>query len=51
MICPPNEQKDDNVDILAKEIESWTNFEYALREENRLLFNKMLSEILNPMKS
>ena len=44
MICPPNEQKDDNVDILAKEIESWTNFEYALREENRLLFNKMLSE-------
>jgi hypothetical protein len=25
-------------------IDSWSNFEYALREENRLLFNKMLSE-------
>ena len=25
-------------------IDSWSNFEYALREESRLLFNKMLSE-------
>ena len=31
-------------DILFKEIKSWSNFEYALREENRLLFSKMLSE-------
>jgi hypothetical protein len=31
-------------DILSEEIKSWTDFEYALREENRLLFNKMLSE-------
>ena len=30
--------------VLSKEIDSWSNFEYALREENRLLFNKMLSE-------
>ena len=30
--------------ILIREIESWGKFEYALREENRLLFNKMLSE-------
>jgi hypothetical protein len=30
-------------DILDKEIESWKGFEYALREENRTLFNKMLS--------
>lgn len=30
--------------ILTKEIESWKGFEYALREENRLLFNKMLTE-------
>ena len=30
-------------DILTKEIESWGRFEYALREENRLLFRKMLS--------
>ncbi len=42
---PTNEQKeDDNVDILAKEIDSWSNYEYALREENRLQFNKMLTE-------
>lgn len=33
-----------NVDILAKEIETWKDFRYALREENALLFNKMLSE-------
>jgi hypothetical protein len=31
-------------DILNNEIESWKGFEYALREENRLLFSKMLSE-------
>lgn len=30
--------------ILAREIESWKGFEYALREENRNLFNKMLAE-------
>src|SRR5919201_1373118 len=33
-----------NKDILSEEIKSWQNFEYALREENRLLFSKMLSE-------
>ena len=32
--------------ILAREIESWKSFEYALREENRILFNKMLSECI-----
>ena len=31
-------------DILNEEISSWEDFEYALREENRLLFSKMLSE-------
>ena len=31
-------------DILAREIESWKGFEYALREENQILFNKMLTE-------
>ena len=35
----PNEEN-----VLTREIESWKGFEYALREENRLLFNKMLSE-------
>jgi hypothetical protein len=34
----------DGNNILTKEIDSWSNFEYALREESRLLFNKMLSE-------
>ena len=32
-----------NKDILTKEIESWGRFEYALREENRLLLRKMLN--------
>ena len=30
--------------MLATEIESWRKFEYALREEDRILFNKMLNE-------
>jgi hypothetical protein len=30
--------------IQSEEIKSWETFEYALREENRLLFSKMLSE-------
>jgi hypothetical protein len=34
--------KDD--DILAKEIQSWKGFEYALRQPNATLFNKMLTE-------
>ena len=33
-----------NKDILNEEIKSWEGFEYALREENRLLLGKMLSE-------
>ena len=33
-----------NKDILTKESESWAGFEYALREENRILFDKMLSK-------
>jgi hypothetical protein len=37
------EQSSDK-DILYEEIKSWAGFEYALREENRLLFSKMLSE-------
>ena len=30
-------------DVL-KEIESWEDFEYALREENRIFFDKMIEE-------
>jgi hypothetical protein len=33
-------------DILAREIESWKGFEYALRQPNAILFNKMLTECL-----
>ena len=32
--------------ILAKEVESWKGFEYALREPNATLFNIMLTECL-----
>jgi hypothetical protein len=34
----------DQTSILGEEIKSWERFEYALREENRLQFNKMLTE-------
>jgi hypothetical protein len=30
------EEDDDNIDILAMEIESWRDFRYALREESAL---------------
>ena len=38
------EYDDSKNNILTKEIDAWSNFDYALSEENRLLFNKMLSE-------
>jgi hypothetical protein len=34
----------DQSSILSEEIKSWERFEYALREENTLLFSKMLFE-------
>jgi hypothetical protein len=34
----------DKSSILSEEIKSWQSFEYALREENRLLSSKMLSK-------
>ena len=33
-----------SLNILTQEIDSWSYFEYVLREENRLVSNKMLSE-------
>ena len=33
-------------DILGREIESWEGFEYALRQPNATLFDKMLTECL-----
>jgi hypothetical protein len=41
-----NGEDDDNNNILAKEVESWKGFEYALRQPNASLFNKMLTECL-----
>jgi hypothetical protein len=35
--------KEEN-NVLAKEIASWSNFGYSLREEDRILFSKMLNE-------
>ena len=34
----------EEINVIAKEIESWRKFEYALREEDRILFKKMLNE-------
>jgi hypothetical protein len=39
-------EEDENENILAKEVESWKGFEYALRKPNATLFNKMLKECL-----
>jgi hypothetical protein len=36
-------EKEENNE-LAKEIGYWSKFEYALREEDRILFKKMLNE-------
>ena len=42
------QEEEENKDILQKEIDSWNkHFGYSLREENRILFNKMLSECIN----
>jgi hypothetical protein len=39
------EQQGQNNNILQKEMELWNErFGYSLREKNRILFNKMLSE-------
>jgi hypothetical protein len=36
--------ENNNVNILAKEIKSWKDFEYVLKDESAFLFNEMLSE-------
>ena len=38
------EDDNDSKNNIITQIGSWSRYEYALREENRLLFNKMLSE-------
>jgi hypothetical protein len=35
---------DEDENILVEEVESWKGFEYALRQPNVTLFNKMLKE-------
>ncbi len=37
-------KEEEQENILDKEIQSWSGFEYALREEDSILFKKMLSE-------
>ena len=37
-------EKEEQENTFTKEIESWSKFEYALREDDRILFNKMLNE-------
>jgi hypothetical protein len=44
MASHDEQNEDGNTDILTKEIESWKDFRYALREEDALLFDMMLSE-------
>jgi hypothetical protein len=49
MDLPQNKEKQQQTDedadnTLSKEIGAWKDFEYALKEDNRLLFNRMLSE-------
>ncbi|CAN5545482.1 hypothetical protein BH18THE2_BH18THE2_24360 [soil metagenome] len=39
-------KEDHDGNILAKEIDSWKGFEYALRQPNASLFDKMLTECL-----
>jgi hypothetical protein len=36
----------DNENLVAKEIEAWKGFEYALRKPNSSLFRQMLKECL-----
>lgn len=38
------DKQNTTANILAKEVELWKRFDYALREENSILFNKMLTE-------
>jgi hypothetical protein len=40
-------EEEEQESILTKEIESWSKLEYALREEDRILFNRMLKECQN----
>jgi hypothetical protein len=42
----PESESESEDNILAKEIESWKGFEYALRQPSATLFNKMLTECL-----
>ena len=37
-------KEEERENIITKEIKSWNNFQYALREEESILFNKMLNE-------
>jgi hypothetical protein len=36
--------KKEQENVLTKEIESWISSEYSLREQDRILFNKIVNE-------
>ena len=46
IFIPDNISSEEDEKILTKEVKSWKGFEYALREPNATLFNKMLKECL-----
>ena len=37
-------KEEERENIITKEIKSWNNFQYALREEESILLKKMLNE-------
>jgi hypothetical protein len=37
-------KEEEQENIITKEIKSWNNFQYALREEESILLKKMLNE-------
>jgi hypothetical protein len=39
-----SKEHNNNNDILGKEVKLWKGFEYALRQPNASLFNRMLTE-------
>jgi len=40
------QKREEQMNVLTREIESWKGFEYALKEENGVLFNEMLSDCI-----
>jgi hypothetical protein len=43
--------KKEQENVLTKEIESWISSEYSLREQDRILFNKIVNECQKESKA